>query len=125
MAFEISRVENGDTPNTEKVRLKATTALNTKGFALVDKTFDAAGNLSNEFRHIYIFPDLQLEKNEVVILYTGTGTNGKKKYGNVDEYYQALYWGSDHCVWNNGGDTATLINYIVADTKPVPALKKK
>lgn len=124
--FEITKVVNGDTPAKEQVWLKTQAEFNTKGFALVDRTFDQNGKVSNEFRHIYVFPEVKLQKDQVVIVFTGTGTNGLKKFGNVDEEYYALYWGADHCVWNNkGGDSATLISYAVVNTVKVPAFENK
>lgn len=123
MALQITKVINGDTPNEEKVWIKATSAMNTKGYAIVDRTFDKNGKVSNEFRHIYILPDIALEQNQSLVLYTGKGTNGKKKYNNSNDYYYTCYWGADHCVWNNkGGDTATLISYLVVDAEQVPAV---
>ena len=126
MTFEITHVENGATPNEEKVWLKATAPFNTKGFAIVDRTFDESGELSNEFRHIYVFPEIALEKDQIVILRTGKGKNGIAKFTDTDEEYHRLYWGSESCVWNdNGGDTATLISFIKVNSKPVPSVKKK
>ncbi|MBB2143974.1 hypothetical protein GM921_00625 [Pedobacter sp. LMG 31464] len=124
MALKITNVENGNTPKTEKVRITATKDVNTKGYALVDKTFDQNGKLSNEFRHIYIFPALDIKKGEEIILCTAEGTDEKRKYGNSDSLYQALYWGSDHCIWNADGDQATLIEYAVVNSFKVIPKKK-
>lgn len=63
MALQITKVINGDTPSEEKVWIKATSAMNTKGYAIVDRTFDKNGKVTNEFRHIYILPDIALEQN--------------------------------------------------------------
>jgi hypothetical protein len=123
MALKITRVDNGDSPNKEKVWIKATTAMNTKGYAIVDRTFDEDGKVSNEFRHIFILPEINLAKDQSLVIYTGKGTNEKKTYNNSNDEYYALYWGADHCVWNDkGGDTATLISFVVVNSLKVPAI---
>ena len=124
MALKILRVENGDTPNEEKVWIEATTAMNTKGFAIVDRTFGEDGKVSNEFRHIYILPNINLAINQKAVIYTGKGKNEEKTYNNSSDKYYALYWGADHCVWNNkGGDTASLISFAAVGSVKVPAVK--
>jgi hypothetical protein len=124
--LEITHVVNGSTPNEEKVWLKATEAINTKGFALIDRTFDENDKISNEFRHIFVFPEFNLLKDQIVIVRTGKGTNEFRKFKDVDEKYLALYWGAEECVWNDkGGDAATLINFITVNSVKVPAVQKK
>lgn len=124
--FEITKVVNGSKVNEEQVWLKATAPINTKGFALVDRTFDEENKLSNEFRHIYVFPAFDLAEDQTVVVFTKNGDNGFKKFSNVDEEFLALYWGAEECVWNdNGGDTATLINFVVVNSETVSPVKKK
>jgi hypothetical protein len=91
------------------------------GHAVVDRTFDSSGNVSNEFPHIFVFPKLIVKKGEYIKLFSGEG-----KYSN----YQAvgkitvhcLYWHADSCVWNdNGGDAATFIKYSVINSAEVPS----
>ena len=124
--LEITNVVNSNVPGGERVWLKAREAINTKGFALIDRTFDENNKVSNEFRHIYVFPEFKLAKDQIAIVCTGEGTNGFKKFKDVDEKYLALYWGSKDCVWNDkGGDTASLINFVAVNSVKVPAVKKK
>jgi hypothetical protein len=122
--FEIQRVINGSSPDKELVVLKATAAINTKGFALVDRTFEENGKVSNEFRHIFVFPELELATGETVIVCTGKGKNGMRELKNGKTFY-ALYWGSEECVWNDkGGDRASLINFVPINSVIVPAVTK-
>lgn len=124
--LEITKVVNGSTPNEEKVWLKTKEAINTKGFALIDRTFDENDKISNEFRHIYVFPEFEIAKDQIVIVRTGKGTNEFRKFTDVDEEYLALYWGAEECVWNDkGGDTATLINFVKVNSVKVPAVVQK
>ncbi|MFH6957323.1 hypothetical protein ACHRV1_07950 [Flavobacterium aquidurense] len=95
-----------------------------KGYAIVDRTFDSNEKVSNEFRHIFIFPNLEVEKSEWVRLCTGNGTYEKVK-SKSGVFIHKLFWNSNECVWNNnGGDTATLINYTSIKSVTVPAVKK-
>jgi len=126
MSLKIHSVENSNDPNHEFVRLTTTVAINMKGYALIDKTFDLNGEISNEFRHIYIFPDLILYPGEYLRLYTGKGDYKGETHDTQGHNIHFLYWNSEECVWNDqGGDTATLIKISVVDSKKVPPVKKK
>lgn len=121
MTLKIHSVENGKTVNAEKVWLDVVESTNLTGYALVDRTFTSTGQLSNEFRHIFVFPSLQVAKNDYVCLNSGTGDYKalKNSRGGMTHFF---YWGSGNCVWNNnGGDRATLIKYSVISGMDVQA----
>ena len=124
MSIILNSVDNAEKPSLEFVWLEVIAKTNTKNYAIVDRTFDSKDKISNEFRHIFIFPDLEVEKGEWIILCTGNGTYEKvKSKSNV--YVHKLFWNSSECVWNNsGGDTATLIKYSAIKSVKVPAVKK-
>lgn len=126
MSLKINSVINASTPNGEIVWLQASEKVNLKGYAVVDRTFDTDGSISNEFRHIFVFPKLDLKKDDWIRLSTG---NGKyytyQNPGNETETVHCFYWQSDKCVWNNnGGDTASLIKFNLVNSVTVPAVKK-
>jgi micrococcal nuclease len=55
----------------------------------------------DEAGHTYAFPDgFELGPGELVTLYTGSGRDTAT----------ALYWGRSGAVWNNGGDTVTIVD---------------
>jgi len=88
-----------------------------------DRTFDAAGKVSNEFRHIFVFPNIQIAKWDWVRLYSGTGTYIKAK-NDQGTFTHNFYWGASGCVWNNlAGDVASLIKYTHVNSLNVPAAK--
>lgn len=124
MALMIHSVVNSKSPGEEFVWLNTNEAVNLKGYALVDRTFAPDGKISNEFRHIFVFPSLAIGKDDWVRLYTGTGKYSKVGVNNKPgSYIHNLYWESDKCVWNNnGGDVATLIKYSVIDSEDVKAV---
>lgn len=120
MEISIRLVQNGSTPDEEIVKLRTTTKVNLWGYAIVDRTFDDWGELSNEFRHIFVFPAINVEKDESVWLYSGEGDYKvvSRKGGG---YIHKFYWNADSCIWNdNGGDRASLIQYTVVNYKNVP-----
>lgn len=124
--LKITSVVNSNKVEGEFVRLRASVAMNTANYALVDRTFDTDGNVSNEFRHIYVFPPIDLSAGEEVIVHSGKGKDGKIKYSDSEGKYHRLFWGANDCVWNDeGGDKATLIKFEVINTVTVPPVEKK
>jgi hypothetical protein len=82
-----------ETLNSEYVVFKNTSGRIARmgGFKLFDK-----GRI-----HTYRFPkSFRLGVKKSVTLYTGSGRNSSSR----------LYWGQGSAVWNNTGDTATLVN---------------
>ncbi|MDQ1164623.1 hypothetical protein [Flavobacterium sp. SORGH_AS_0622] len=125
MSILLHSVANGIKPQEEFVWLMVGAKTSLKGYAVVDRTFDSAEKVSNEFRHIFIFPDIEVEKDDWVALCTGKGEYFTKKTQNGLAKIHFLYWQSDQCVWNDkGGDTASLIKYSFVNSVKVPAVKK-
>lgn len=123
MSLKLSTPKNGKGPNDEIIRIKVLQSTNLKGYAIIDETFNQAGNASNEFRHIYVFPDYEVSKGDWVRLYSGTG-NQYSAHNNGETLTHHFYWGSKGCVWNNNGkDKARLINYTVEGIVSVPEVK--
>lgn len=122
MALKLHNVTNGKTPNSEYVLLQAVGATDLSGYAIIDRTFNNDKELSNEFRHIFVFPKLQIAGGEWVCLYTGKGTYYRQVLG--DFVFHNFYWGSGTCVWNNdGGDIASLLEIKLVSSVTVPAVK--
>ncbi|QIL78139.1 hypothetical protein [Hymenobacter sp. HDW8] len=103
MSLTLHSVTNASTPAAEGVWLRASTAVNAKGYAVIDRTFNGDGTPSNEFRHIYLFPDVVIGKDEWIRLVTGTGTYQKAKPDKNGQVVHLFYWGSGTCVWNDKG----------------------
>lgn len=51
MSLKLIRVDNSKIPQKERVVLRAAQEVDLKGYAVVDRTFDPKGKVSNEFRH--------------------------------------------------------------------------
>ncbi len=56
--------------------------------------------IRDEANHSHTFEDLTLDPGDRVTLHTGTGTDTETD----------RYWGSSTPIWNNGGDTVTLVD---------------
>ncbi len=124
MSLKIHSVVNGKTVNEEVVWLNTTAIVNLRGYAVVDRTFTETGQLSNEFRHIFVFPNLTIAENDWIRLFTGTGSYSKVLSSDKKSYVHSFYWGSSACVWNNnGGDLASLIKFTHINSVQVPAVK--
>jgi len=127
MSLKINKVKNASVPEKEYVLLKATADTNSKGYAIVDRTFGANGTISNEFKHIFFLPALALKSGDWIRIYTGKGSpNTGTNSNNISQKVYNLYWQADSCVWNDaGGDTVSLINYSLVEKTTVPPVEKK
>ena len=122
MSLKIVRVDNASTPEMEIVWMTATANINLKGYAIVDRTFDEGEKVSNEFRHIFIFPAIEVKKDEWVKVCTGKG-DYKKVTNDSGVVFHRFFWQSDECVWNNNGkDKVSIIKYTQVDSMKVPAV---
>ena len=122
MALRLIKIVNDSKPEGEYVMLKATEAINLAGYALADRTFSDEV-ISNDFRHVYFFPNMEVDKDDFIVVYTKTKAVGKGKTNN-DNPCHYLSWGVDTCVWNDeGGDTVSLFQYIRVQAKNVPAVE--
>lgn len=126
MALNLHSVVNASKPIEEIAWLEVTADINLAGHAIIDRTFNLDGKVTNEFRHIFMFPNLDVKKDDWIRVFTGRGSYSKieidKKPNN---HIHNLYWGSDICVYNdNGGDTVSLIRYTGIKSVTVPAIKK-
>jgi hypothetical protein len=110
-------------PN-ERLTLDVLEDTNLKNYLLLDDTFSNDGKLSNKERHPFWFPDWEVEKGDVVNLYTHKGENhinlmklnGKHiiRFGKQPNVH-LIYWNLKSGVWNKDGDEAFLIQLKTFD----------
>lgn len=111
MHLQILRVRDAGDLDNEKIILKANQSCEISWYILFDNTYDETGNLSNLWRHVYIFPAIHLNAGDFIWLYTKAGKNSKR--GNdSNTTTHLLYWGLDEIIWNKGKDVAHLIKYV-------------
>jgi len=109
-------------PENEFIIIKALEDVNLKNYAIVDNTFIITQptnkiKLSDVFRHVYFFPDIEIEKGNYVILNSGKTKKTKTQYSEEKNImFYIFYWNSKNCIWNNTGDEAILIEYNTQDS---------
>lgn len=94
----INLIKEGGKDN-EYILLEATQNVNISSYAIVDRTFNKNGNLSNVHKHFYRFPSKEVKKGEFVSLRTGKGKNTTGNIGETPVY--RFFWGSDSAFWND------------------------
>lgn len=99
----------------ERLLIRVVRDCNLKGYMVIDNTYDENGVLSNVHRHVYVFPDVNTTKGDIIRLYTkkGTNNNNNGSFGKESVLYRNFYWGFDEevTVWNKDGDTPYLLHY--------------
>lgn len=61
MELKMIKIKDAQTDD-ERVVIKALSKCNINSYILFDTTYNEKGIVSNKFRHIFIFPDLVVEK---------------------------------------------------------------
>ena len=102
--------------NEERLVLKAIRSCNLNEYIVFDTTYDENGVASNKHRHLYVFPYIDVEADDTVVLYSKKGKYStiKNENGTTSHFF---YWNLDIHVWNNEGDTAYLLHYDAVDMK--------
>lgn len=111
MHLQILKVRDAGDLENERIILKANKACEISWYILFDNTYDEAGNISNLWRHVYIFPKIQLNEGDFVWLYTKCGKDSSRG-NNSNTTTHLLYWGLDETIWNKEKDAAHLIKYV-------------
>lgn len=109
MDLKLIRIADACTDD-ERVVIKAMTKCNLNDYIIFDTTFDENGIVSNKHRHIFIFPDMIVEKGDYVWLYTKQGSYGTHKNTSGTTTHK-LYWCIDGHIWNDSGDRVYLLHY--------------
>lgn len=116
MSLEITRLQKDGDATQEYILLKAMADVNIGDYAIVDRTFNKDGKLSNIHRHLFWFTSKLIKKGEYVSLRTGKGTPTEGKLTSGEKVHR-YYWGSDAPFWNDGKvEKAVLIKITTIDT---------
>jgi hypothetical protein len=122
MSLEIVDAFNGKAVTDEIIRLRVVADTNLRGYALVNGQITESEEAPDEFRSIFIFPDMMVKKGDFVRLHSGEGPHGTRKF--ADSTTRLFFWGAHQPIWNNNGlDKTTLIKFSVIDSVDVPAAK--
>jgi hypothetical protein len=111
MQLQILKVRDAGDLDNEKIILKANETCEISWYILFDNTYDELGNLSNLWRHVFIFPKIQIKAGDFIWLYTKAGKSTSR--GNTSNTTtHLLYWGLGETIWNHEKDVAHLIKYV-------------
>jgi hypothetical protein len=127
MSLEIVNIQKHGTASEEYILLKATKAINVNSYAIVDRTFNEDGSISNVFRHFFRFPSHQIKEGEYVSLRTGKGTYKYDKLTDGRPVHR-FYWGSHASIWNDSNVESAEVLKVETVNKKVtghPAPNKK
>lgn len=118
MHLQVLKVRDAGDLDNERIILKAIKACEISWYILFDNTYDEEGNLSNLWRHMYIFPKKQLKAGDFIWLYTKAGKDSSRGNNSNTTTY-LLFWGLDETIWNKGNDKAYLIKYVDSQSMEV------
>lgn len=96
----ITLISDGDATK-EYILLKALEDVNINDYAVVDKTFNNKGNVTNVHRHFYRFPKKDIKKDEYISLRTGEGSNELGVLKDLKTPVHRFYWQSNAPIWND------------------------
>lgn len=94
----------------ERLVLRVLKNCNLNSYLVLDTTFDNAGNISNRNRHVYVFANVSVKKDDYVVLYTKVGNNVVQNNADGTTSY-FFYWNMQSHIWNNEQDIAYLVHY--------------
>jgi len=118
MDLEIQEIKNDGGSEKERVLILALNDCNTENYILFDTTYTDDGEVSNELRHSFFFPDLEIQEGEIVVVYTKKGTY-KRHVSSIGTVYHRLFWGLEDAIWNDEEDWALLVKVSGCSTKHV------
>ena len=103
--FELFKVVK--TTEDERIVFKVLEDTNMSYYLLMDNTYDQSGNLSNANRHCFAFPNVNVQRGDYIILYTGVGQQKSFKNKAQTTTYE-FYWGfnGEASVWNDAAKSA-------------------
>jgi hypothetical protein len=99
MSLKINNLEKDGDQTKEYILLEATQDVNIGCYAIVDRTFNNKGHISNVHKHFYRFPSKDVKKGEFVSLRTGKGKDTVGDIGGTPLH--RFFWGSDAALWND------------------------
>jgi len=108
MKLKIISIHNHGNYEKEYAYLKAVDDCDVGDFVLADTTYLTSGKVSNKLRHMFWFPDKEIEAGDAVTVWTQPGVNTTIRRDDGTKLHR-FYWGLKTAVWNDAGDGAVLL----------------
>lgn len=108
MNLKLLSIKNDGDHEKERVLVRALSDCSIGNYILFDTTYFGDNTVSNQLRHNYWLPNLEVKKGDLIVIYTKEGENVSKENdkGNTSHF---LYWGIERPIWNDKEDCAVLI----------------
>ncbi|MBQ3715292.1 MAG: hypothetical protein IJM92_09460 [Fibrobacter sp.] len=115
MDLSIRAIRDAGSKELERIVLRVREDCNVGDFLIMDTTYNGT-HISNKLRHTYWFPDKDVRKGDLVVLYTKEGKISEKVNlsGNTSHFF---YWNLKETVWNKDEDCAVLFSISEYETK--------
>jgi len=120
MSLKIHAVHNHGDAEQEYIFLEATSDIDLGNYAVVDRTFNKDGKLSNVHRHYFRFPNKSIKNGDFVSLRTSVGKYELDKTNKGNPLHR-FYWGSKAPIWNDANtEQAELLKVSTVEYKNAP-----
>jgi hypothetical protein len=120
MSLKIIVIHNHGDAKEEYIVFQAKSDIDLGSYAIVDRTFNKDGALSNVHRHFFRFPTKLIKNGDYVSLHTGVGKPSSIKTKNDDTVHH-FFWGSKSPIWNdNDTEQAELLKVATIEYKDAP-----
>jgi len=109
MKLSIKYVKDHGALKDERIVLKAMESVDVGSYMLADTTYMDEDQVSNKIRHTFWLPDKDVDKGDIIVVYTKSGKDSTKsnKSGNKTHFF---YWGLERTIWNKDQDAAVLFS---------------
>lgn len=94
----------------ERLVLRVLKDCNLNRYLVLDTTYDNEGYISNKNRHVYVFANVLVKKDDYVVLYTKVDNDAVQNNADGTTSY-FFHWNMQNHVWNNEQDIAYLVHY--------------
>lgn len=113
MDLRIIGIRDAGSPS-ERLLLKAVRDCSLYGYVILDNVYDDSGELSNAFRHVFVFPKDEVKKDEYIRVWTKKGQPhiSQSTFNMQPAVYHNYYRGfdADMTVWEMKEDTSFLLH---------------
>lgn len=118
MKLSIQFVKEHGNLKDERIVLKALENTDVGNYMLADTTYIDEGGVSNKLRHTFWIPDKEVDKGDLIVVYTKEGKDSTKsnKSGNKTHFF---YWGLERTIWNKDEDAAAIFSISDWSSKKV------
>lgn len=117
MKVKISSFADAGIFQKERVIFKVEADVELGMYAVFCTALSSSGKATAGRKTAYWFPDGEIKKDDLVVLYTKRGDSSTKELSNGRTAH-FFYWGGDQAMWGNGGNGAVLLHASEWNVKP-------